>query len=39
LSDGALKPAFLTGAEYAKWVEENDNLHRDLMKKGGLLKN
>ena len=39
LSDGALKPAFLTGAEYAKWVEENENLHRDLMKKGGLLKN
>ena len=39
LSDGALKPAFLTGAEYTKWVEENENLHRDLMKKGGLLKN
>src|ERR1051325_1278224 len=39
LSDGALKPAFLTGAEYAKGVEENANLHRDLMKKGGLLKN
>lgn len=39
LSEGALKPAFVTGAEYTKWVEENDNLHRDLMKKGGLLKN
>jgi len=39
LSDGALKPAFLTGAEYTKWVEETENLHRDLMKKGGLLKN
>ena len=39
LSDGALKPAFVTGAEYTKWVEENENLHRDLMKKGGLLKN
>jgi tripartite-type tricarboxylate transporter receptor subunit TctC len=39
LSDGALKPAFATGSEYVKWVEENENLHRDLMKKGGLLKN
>jgi putative tricarboxylic transport membrane protein len=39
LADGALKPAFATGAEYTKWVEENDKLHRDLMKKGGLLKN
>jgi tripartite-type tricarboxylate transporter receptor subunit TctC len=39
LSDGALKPAFATGSEYVKWVEENEKLHRDLMKKGGLLKN
>src|SRR5690242_1212798 len=39
LSDGALKPAFATGSEYVKWVEENENLHRDLMKKGGVLKN
>jgi putative tricarboxylic transport membrane protein len=38
LHKGALKPAFATGAEYAKWVEENDKLHRDLMAKGGLLK-
>jgi tripartite-type tricarboxylate transporter receptor subunit TctC len=38
LSDGALKPAFVTGAEYAKWVEENEQLHKDLMVKGGLLK-
>jgi putative tricarboxylic transport membrane protein len=39
LSDGALKPAFATGSDYVKWVEENEKLHRDLMKKGGLLKN
>ena len=26
-----------TGAEYAKWVEENEKLHKDLMAKGGLL--
>jgi putative tricarboxylic transport membrane protein len=38
LEDGALKPAFTTGAEYAKWVEENEKLHKDLMAKGGLLK-
>lgn len=35
---GALKPAFATGAEYVKWVEGAETLHRDLMSKGGLLK-
>ena len=38
MEEGALKPAFLSGAEYVKWVEENEQLHRDLMAKGGLLK-
>ena len=38
MEEGALKPAFASGAEYAKWVEENEKLHRDLMTKGGLLK-
>src|SRR5712664_324672 len=38
LEANALKPAFTTGAEYVKWVEENEKLHRDLMAKGGLLK-
>ncbi|OGL06058.1 MAG: tricarboxylate transporter [Candidatus Rokubacteria bacterium RIFCSPLOWO2_02_FULL_68_19] len=38
LSDGALKPAFLTGADYVKWVEGAEQLHKDLMVKGGLLK-
>jgi tripartite-type tricarboxylate transporter receptor subunit TctC len=38
LSEGALKPAFATGTEYVKWVEENEKLHKDLMAKGGLLK-
>jgi tripartite-type tricarboxylate transporter receptor subunit TctC len=38
LTKGALKPAFATGAEYVKWVEENEKLHRELMTKGGLLK-
>ncbi len=35
---GALKPAFVAGPEYVKWVEENEKLHRELMTKGGLLK-
>jgi len=38
MEDNALKPAFASGAEYTKWVEENEKLHRDLMAKGGLLK-
>ena len=38
LKQGALKPAFATGAEYVKWVEGAEALHRDLMSKGGLLK-
>ena len=38
LSDGALKPAFSTGPEYVKWVDENEKLHRELMAKEGLLK-
>jgi len=38
MDEGALKPAFATGPEYVKWVEENEQLHRELMSKGGLLK-
>ncbi|HTU00673.1 MAG TPA: tripartite tricarboxylate transporter substrate binding protein [Candidatus Sulfotelmatobacter sp.] len=38
MEEGALKPAFAAGPEYARWVEENEALHRDLMTKGGLLK-
>jgi putative tricarboxylic transport membrane protein len=38
LQNGALKPAFTTGAEYTKWVEQNEKLHKELMAKGGLLK-
>jgi putative tricarboxylic transport membrane protein len=37
LEDGALKPAFSTGSEYTRWVEENEKLHKELMAKGGLL--
>jgi tripartite-type tricarboxylate transporter receptor subunit TctC len=38
MDDGALKPAFASGPEYVKWVEDNDKLHHELMTKGGLLK-
>ena len=38
VSDGALKPSFLTGPEYVKWVNENEKLHRELMLKESLIK-
>ncbi len=38
LVDNALKPSWLTGPEYVKWLGETENLHKDLMAKGGLLK-
>jgi tripartite-type tricarboxylate transporter receptor subunit TctC len=38
LSKGALKPAYSTGPEFVKWLEGAEQLHRDLMAKGGLLK-
>jgi tripartite-type tricarboxylate transporter receptor subunit TctC len=38
MEEGALKPAFAIGSEYVRWVEENEQLHKELMTKGGLLK-
>ena len=38
IEEGALKAAFATGDEYVKWVQEAEQLHKDLMEKGGLLK-
>ena len=38
IEEGALKAAFATGDEYVKWVQEAEQLHKDLMAKGGLLK-
>jgi len=38
LSDMGLKGAFLSGPEYAKWVGEQEVIHKDLMIKGGLIK-
>jgi putative tricarboxylic transport membrane protein len=38
MEEGALKPAFASGSDYVKWVEDNEKLHQELMMKGGLLK-
>jgi len=38
ISDMGLKGAFLSGADYAKWVGEQEAIHKDLMTKGGLIK-
>jgi putative tricarboxylic transport membrane protein len=37
MQDGAFNQTFMTGAEYAKWVEIEENRHRDLMKEAGFL--
>jgi tripartite-type tricarboxylate transporter receptor subunit TctC len=38
LHKNALKPAFASGGEYVKWVEGAEQLHKELMTKGGLLQ-
>ena len=38
LEQGALKAAWQTGPEFVKWLEDAEAVHRELMKKGGLLK-
>jgi len=38
LLNNALKSAWLTGADYVKWVDGAEKLHKDLMDKAGLLK-
>jgi len=37
MQDGAFNQTFMTGAEYAKWVETEENRHRELMKDAGFL--
>jgi putative tricarboxylic transport membrane protein len=37
MKDGAFNQTFMSGAEYAKWVEQEENRHRDLMKEAGFL--
>ena len=38
LSDFALKPSFLSGDDYVKWLEEKEMATKELMAKGDLLK-
>src|SRR5215468_8377469 len=37
MTDGAFNQSFMKGAEYAKWVENEEKRHRDLMKEAGFL--
>ena len=39
MKDGAFNQTFMTGADYAKWVENEEKRHRDLMKEAGFLAN
>ena len=39
MADGAFNPSFMSGADYAKWVEGEEKRHRDLMKDAGFLAN
>ncbi len=38
LNQGALKPSWLTGPDYVKWLEAAEAQHKDLMVQGGLLQ-
>jgi putative tricarboxylic transport membrane protein len=38
MAEGALKPAWQTGPDFVSWLTEAEQLHKDLMAKGGLLK-
>ncbi len=38
VSDNGLKAAFLMGPDFVKWVGEQETKHKDLLKKGGLIK-
>jgi putative tricarboxylic transport membrane protein len=37
MKDGAFNQTFMVGAEYAKWVENEDKRHQTLMKEAGFL--
>jgi len=38
MQQGALKSAWLVGPEFNTWLAHEEQVHRDLMAKGGLLK-
>jgi putative tricarboxylic transport membrane protein len=37
MKDGAFNQSFMAGADYTKWVENEEKRHRDLMKEAGFL--
>ena len=37
MEDGAFNTTFMSGAEYTKWVEKAENIHRDLMREAGFM--
>jgi putative tricarboxylic transport membrane protein len=37
MKTGAFNTTFMSGADYAKWVEKEEARHRDLMKDAGFL--
>jgi putative tricarboxylic transport membrane protein len=37
MNEGAFNTTFMTGADYAKWVETEDKRHQALMKEAGFL--
>ncbi len=37
MNDGAFNQTFMTGADYAKWVENEEKRHQTLMKDAGFL--
>src|SRR5262245_60633723 len=37
MTEGAFNQSFMTGADYTKWVENEEKRHRDLMKEAGFL--
>jgi tripartite-type tricarboxylate transporter receptor subunit TctC len=37
MEDGAFNQSFMTGKEYAKWVADAENTHRELMRGAGFL--
>jgi tripartite-type tricarboxylate transporter receptor subunit TctC len=37
MEDGAFNQTFMTGPDYAKWVEKTENTHRELMREAGFL--
>jgi putative tricarboxylic transport membrane protein len=37
MEDGAFNTTFMSGPDYAKWVENAENTHRELMREAGFL--